>query len=100
MPGVELIPTIADCGVRPLGVRGFAVELDGEQARYAVPGQMNGKRCAGLTPEVDRNDIDIVLRAVHVSIRQMGTSHGAVIPKDEKLAMGESGNAEDPELVW
>jgi antitoxin MazE len=101
----------------------------------------------GLTRQALRNNIVITMRAVHVSIRQIGNSQGVVIPKpvlaqlgldskagaemtiedgalvlrrpaspartgwaeaarriaeagDDKLVMGEFGNAGDQGLVW
>ena len=49
---------------------------------------MNGKRRAGLTRLAGRNNIVIIMRAVHVSIRQIGNSHGVIIPKPVLAQLG------------
>jgi len=51
-------------------------------------GRMNGKRCACLTRQAGRNNIVIIMRAVHVSIRRIGNSHGVVIPKPVLAQLG------------
>src|SRR5512140_928000 len=42
---------------------------------------MHGRCCACLTRQAFWNNIVITMRAVHVSIRQIGNSQGVVIPK-------------------
>ena len=49
---------------------------------------MNGKCCACLTLQARRNNIVITMRAVHVSIRQIGNSQGVVIPKPVLAQLG------------
>ena len=54
---------------------------------------MNGKRYVCLTCQARRNNIVITMRAVHVSIRQIGNSQGVVIPKPLLAQLGMDGNA-------
>jgi antitoxin MazE len=49
---------------------------------------MNGKPRARLTCHARRNNIVIIMRAVHVSIRQIGNSQGIVIPKPVLAQLG------------
>ena len=49
---------------------------------------MNGKCCACLTLQARRNNIVITMRAVHVSLRQIGNSQGVVIPKPVLAQLG------------
>ncbi len=42
----------------------------------------------GLTCQSDQNNIVIIMRAVHVSIRQIGNSQGIVIPKPLLAQLG------------
>ena len=42
----------------------------------------------GLTDRVARNNIVITMRAIHVSIRQIGNSQGVVIPKPVLAQLG------------
>ena len=54
---------------------------------------MSGKRRARLTRQAGRNNIVIIMRAVHVSIRQIGNSHGVIIPKPVLAQLGLDGKA-------
>jgi antitoxin MazE len=49
---------------------------------------MNGKRRSRLTRHARRNNIVITMRAVHVSIREIGNSHGIIIPKPVLAQLG------------
>jgi len=49
---------------------------------------MNGKCCACLTLQARRNNIVITMRAMHMSIRQIGNSQGVVIPKPVLAQLG------------
>jgi len=49
---------------------------------------MNGKGRACLTRQARRNNIVITMRAIHVSIRQIGNSQGVVIPKPVLAQLG------------
>jgi len=44
--------------------------------------------CPGLTDQTGWNNIVITMRAVHVSIRQIGNSQGVVIPKPVLAQLG------------
>jgi len=46
-----------------------------------------------LTPRALRNNIVITMRAIHVSIRQIGNSQGVVIPKPILAQLGLDRNA-------
>ncbi len=51
-------------------------------------GGRGAKACHGLTNQVVWNNIVITMRAVHVSIRQIGNSQGVVIPKPVLAQLG------------
>ena len=57
-------------------------------ACFWTAGRLNGKCHACLTREARRNNIVVTMRAVHVSIRQIGNSQGIVIPKPVLAQLG------------
>ena len=57
-------------------------------AHFQAAGRISGMRYACLTRRAPRNNIVITMRAVHVSIRQIGNSQGIVIPKPVLAQLG------------